>query len=205
MKSRIAPSLILSALLFCAGAQANIIYSDNFSSDTPALNEAPSGWTIGNGGTVDIIAPVNEWGLKCESASSTCIDLDGSSYKSGLLSSPNMALNQGDIYTVMFELAGNQRLNQTDIVTVTFGGATVILDLAENAPWTTYSISAIPTKNETTNLTFLDSSNNDVGALLGDVSVDPASAAIPEPGTCALLGLGLLVATLVRRKGISAR
>jgi hypothetical protein len=125
------------------------------------------------------------------------VDLDGSSRKSGDLFSPGLTLTAGESYTATFELAGNQRYSQTDIVAVTFGNTSTSFSFAGAAPFTLESISFKPLTTGTYNLSFLDNSNDNVGAILDNVTV---SAAVPEPSITWLIVCGMAGLTISSRK-----
>lgn len=185
---------IITALVPClAQAAGTVIFSDNFDSEvTTGLNVTPAGWTISNGGTVDTV-PSGEY-FPCFGSGGNCVDLDGTSDKSGDLVSPALLLTAGETYTATFELSGNQRTTQTDVVAVTFGTSSSSFSFTGSAPFTLESISFDPHITGTYNLSFLDNSNDDYGAILDNVTV---TSAVPEPSgawllVCGLGGLALL-------------
>ena len=179
-------------------AQASTIFSDNFDLNTVGLNTTPSGWTISNGGTVDIVGTNFYEELRYLGNS---IDLDGSSNKAGVLSR-SFSLIAGNTYTALFDLSGNKR-GGTDRVTVTFGTSVFTFsNLASTSPWSTYEIEFTPTASQAYTLSFANAGGDNVGALLDNVSV----TAVPEPETFAMLlaGLGLMGAVVGRRKANQA-
>ena len=195
MKKILAIATILAPCVAYAGPP---IYSDNFNSDAPALNTAPAGWTV-TGGTVDIVAS-GTFGITCAGGVGNCVDLDGSTNQSGTLSlTTGLSLVGGQTYTASFDLSGNDRIpSQTDIVTVNFGGTTQTFSILGSAPFVTESISFTAGTTGTYNLSFLDSSNNNIGAILDNVNVQ----AVPEPETYALMlvGLGFVGLAAKRRR-----
>jgi len=204
MKTAFTRMTLSVAVLLCGmwtstSAIAVTIFSDDFNGDTAGLNATPSGWTISNGGTVDTIAS-GTFAITCAGGSGKCIDLDGSTGKSGNLVSPGLNLLAGQTYTAFFDLSGNQRIaGQTNAVSIGFGTTTTTLSFAGNAPFSTQSLSFAPLTSGTYNLSFLDGSSNNVGAMLDNVSVQ---AAVPEPETYAIMlaALGLVSLVAHRRK-----
>jgi Protein of unknown function (DUF642) len=189
-------AVLCTAIAPCL-AYAAPIFSDNFEGNTTGLNKIPTGWSISNGGTVDIVG-TGQFGITCAGGAGNCIDLDGSSGKSGNLSSPNVTLQQNQVYTVSFDLSGNQRIAaQTDLVTVSLGGSSFALSILGNAAFGTHTFSFTPATTGTFNLSFLDNSSNNVGAILDNVSISP----VPLPAAYALFvaGLGLFGAVARRR------
>jgi len=171
-------------------AQAStLVFSDNFDANTIGLNKVPAGWSISNGGTVDIVS--SAYLLPCFGGGGTCVDLNGSSSKPGNLFSPTFSLTANQAYSATFELAGNARLIQTDTVSVLFGTTTASFSRTRTNPFSLETVYFTPTTTGNYTLSFLDSNNlsnlDDVGALLDNVSVQ----AVPEPATYAMLLLGL--------------
>jgi hypothetical protein len=199
---KIAIGIICATLIPCLSQGASV-YADNFDNDTSGVNATPSGWTISNGGTVDII-PNGSFGISCFGSSGNCIDLDGSTGKSGDLVSPGLTLTADQSYVATFELSGNQRNAQTDTVTVDFGTKSTSFSVTESAPFTLESVSFTPVSSGLYNLSFLDSSSNDVGAILDQVSIQTASI-VPVPAAAWLLlsGLGGLCAFARKKPGVS--
>ena len=80
---------------------AGTVFSDGFESKAAGLNVTPTGWTITNGGTVDVI------GFGCHSGSQ-CVDLDGSTNLAAVLAHSFSAVN-GVGYSLSFWLNNSQR------------------------------------------------------------------------------------------------
>ena len=189
--------VLCAAITPCFAHGATTIFADNFNTDAAGLNATPSGWTISNGGTVDTIAS-GSFGITCAGATGRCIDLDGSTGKSGNLTSPGFSLVAGQTYTASFDLSGNQRASgQTDVVSVSFGTTTTSVSVLGSAAFSTHSVSLMPAANGIFHLSFLDNSSNNVGAILDNVNVQ--TTAIPEPETFAMLLAGLGLAGVAAR------
>ena len=189
MKIRMLAAAALVAL--SAGAQAASVYSDNFDSDAQGLNAVPAGWSVTNGGTVDIIGT----GFFDEiPGNGNYIDLDGSNGVAGLLSTTTGTLS--GLYTATFQLGGNHRDGTTDVVTVTFGGASQTFSVGPNDAFTTYSLTTTASAEQLT-LSFHDGRDGNVGALLDNVDI---ATSVPEPGNVALMMAGLLALGVAARR-----
>jgi hypothetical protein len=194
-------SMIVGLAMIPFFAQAAPIYTDNFNSDTPGLGtspgtDVPSGWSISNGGSVDIVAN-GTYGITCRGMTGNCIDLDGTSNKSGDLVSPGLSLTGGDTYTVQFLLRGNERVKQTDVVTVDFGTSSASFSVKEHTGFLLESVTFTPTTTGIYNASFLDNSSNDFGAILDNVKV---LQVVPLPAAAWLLLSGLAGVGLMGRR-----
>lgn len=202
MKTLVAAFVV--ALAPCLAEAGTTIYSDTFDSDSPGLNATPAGWSIAGKGTVDII-PSGSYGIGCVGGTGNCVDLDGSSGASGMLVSPTLSLTGGTTYVASFDLSGNQRIpGQVDGVATSFGAASSFYSVLGTSPFTLETLTFTPTASGAYHLSFLDTSANNVGAILDSVKVVTAGAvsAVPEPSTYALMiaGLGALAFASRRRR-----
>ena len=179
---------------FTSGAQAAVLFSDNFDSNGLGLNTVPAGWTASNG-TVDIIGP----GLfDLYPGNGAYVDLDGSTNNAGELSQ-SFSLDGGVMYSASFTLGGSKR-GDSNVVDVSFGNAMQSFTLASNDPLALYTVGFTPATNGSYALTFANQGGDSLGAILFDVQITD-TAAIPEPETYALMlaGLGLLAVVGKRR------
>ena len=184
---------VAAAMALSAGAHASsVVFSDDFDSDTPGLNTVPSlqGWTITNGGTVDVIPEGGQFNFL---GSGEFVDLDGSTGKSGELTN-SISVAPG-WYSMTFELAGNHRDTNPDTVTVTLGG-TSVQDTPVSETSTDYYTVTGYTSTGSLTFSFLDSSSDNIGALLDNVTI----SAVPEPGNLALMLAGFAALGVVARR-----
>ena len=200
------------ATLLLAGvttlAQATVIFSDNFDSENGghgALNyNSFANWTVSYG-TVDLIGN-GFYDVMKGKGSGLYVDLDGSTHNAGIMT--HMAWLGAGNYTLSFDLAGNQRNDSPENTTVNIAvlvgdgtGAHQTISLAKDAGFTRYSLNFSLTDLLPFNgvmFSFGDASNDNIGMLLDNVSLETAS--VPEPATLGLLGVGLLGMGILRRR-----
>ena len=206
-KMTLAVAVFASCAGLAQGASATTTYlSDNFNSDTQALNwPGDSVFTSvavpqGNGqvSSTDLIGP--GFYNYCQAGQGNCVDLDGSTgsgnYPAGELQSTS-TFAAGN-YGVAFTLSGNDRgapAQTTDIYLGTTLVASITLD--SSTPWKSYYYS---TSTSGGNLTFVEEGPSDnQGNLLDNVSL----TSVPEPATWAmmLVGFGALGAAARGRRG----
>jgi len=199
MKAKYVVSFFAAAFI-SLGANAGIIFQDNFDSEGSALNYTTfSNWTVSDG-TVDVVSNAT-YGISCAGGSGKCVDMDGSTGNAGILTSTLLNLAAGT-YSFSFDISGNQRGYSQDAMTMTLGGfLNQSFSLSSSDPWATKTYN-FTVSNATANyIVFNHGGGDNVGILLDNVSLSLISE-VPEPSAMILLGLGLLGLGLARRKSI---
>ena len=116
MKVWLGTLVLLITFLLPQTSRAILIFSDNFDTETLALNYTGfSQWTVSDG-TVDLIGQGG--GFDFLPGNGRYVDLDGSSGNAGIMRSSSLSLTAGVEYTLTISLAGSQR---GDLNVVRFG------------------------------------------------------------------------------------
>jgi hypothetical protein len=196
----------IAAAFLSAGAHATVILQDNFDSEAgPTGNSSLNynsftNWTVTKG-TVDMVDNTNGWGITCAGGSGKCVDLDGSTWNAGTLTSNLLSLAAGS-YTFSFDISGNQRGYSADSMTMTLGGfLNQTFTLTSSDPWTTVTYNFTVSNTSSNYIVFNHAGGDNVGIMLDNVSLIQTSK-VPEPSAMVLFGLGLLGLAFVRRKSI---
>lgn len=183
---------LLAACAVAAPANAATIFSDNFNGEnggTGVLNYTGfANWAVSNG-TVDLIG--NGF-FDFYPGNGLYLDLDGSTSNAGDLTSSSIALAPGN-YTLTFAIGGNQRYSAVDTLTVSLGSLySESFAYSWFTPLTTITRNIAVGSATNENLTFSHAGGDNVGMILDNVSLSDNVSAVPEPATCAVLGLGVL-------------
>jgi hypothetical protein len=177
-------------------SQAVPVFSDNFDSETLALNYTGfANWTVSDG-TVDLIGDPAFFNFL--PGNGRYVDLDGSTSNAGIMTSAALSLTGGVTYDLSFSLAGSQR---GDTNTVTFGidlNSDSVLDfsgsqtLGSSAGFGVFGLTFTPlSSTANARIVFSQAGGDNVGLLLDNVTLNSRVAGVPEPGALLLLGAGL--------------
>lgn len=205
MRTRTTLAFAAIAALAATGAQADIIFSDDFDTTGGSILNWDGGdnWSVQNG-TVDLVAS-GDYSIDCLEGAGHCVDMDGSTGEAGEILSLNLGpLAAGD-YEFSYWLSGNQRIDsQLDIVVALTIGSDGVLSEAIHSftgedGWQQFTQAF--TLTSVTDPLYLDFSGlfgDNVGGLLD--SVELRSVSVPEPGTLGLLAIGLAAFGYSRRR-----
>ena len=209
--------LAAGILLAAGSAQAGIVFSDDFNDENggaTALNWTSFDEFGVSDGTVDIVYD-GDYSLN---GGGGFVDLDGSTGNAGILTSlQSFSFNAGDLVSLSFEIAGNQRgccdanddffaafifAGPTDVAsTGIFGawgvsssgpstgltGTSTSSSVAFNSPWQTYGINFVAASSGSVRVSFGNYFSNDNIGPLLDNVSLDVSAAVPEPATWAMM------------------
>jgi len=191
---------------------ATVLFSDDFNSDTLALNGTPTGWKV-TSGTVDIIGKNGVTTLfDLLPGNGGYIDMDGSTMHQGTMRTvQTFNFVPGQTYTLSYQLAGSQRSWSTpDRVRALFrdtSGNLVpntrqVTSLAYSTGFTTFTETFTVGANVTARLIFAAVSrvSDNAGLLLDNVKL----TAVPLPGAALLMLSGLAgLGAFARRRRLS--
>jgi hypothetical protein len=172
----------VAALAISSAANAAVIFSDNFNSETQQLNYTGfANWTV-SAGSVDLIGAPSFFNFY--PGNGNYVDLDGSTGGQNPAggSTTNTVFAAGS-YTLDFNLGGSTR-GDTNTVRVVLGDFSQDITLASNAGFTLQSFT-FTTTGGALSFTNLGPSDN-LGLILDNVSV----SAVPEPATWAMMLIG---------------
>lgn len=195
----IALTVLGTVALGAKSQAATVLFSDDFNSDTLALNGTPTGWTVTKG-TVDIIGKNGSTTLfDLAPGNGGYIDMDGSTNSQGRIrTAQTFNFVPGQTYTLSYQLAGSQRsASPSDSVRVLFRDVADAHDIISNQVHTLASATGFTTFTDTftvsapitARLVFsaISKTSDNMGLLLDNVKL----TAVPLPGAALLLLSGL--------------
>lgn len=194
-----------AAMLAAGQAGASVLLSDNFNTETQALNYTGfTNWNV-TSGSVDLIGTGF---YDIFPGHGNYVDLTGSATDNAagaLTSKQNFSLAPGDTLNLQFDMGGRGVDTVADIMFANTKLAT--LDLAINAPLTQHTLSLTNTTGATMTgaLAFISGTPGTQGAILDNVVLSSESATpapVSEPATALLLALGLGALGLKRQRKI---
>jgi hypothetical protein len=177
-------------------AQANFVVDGNFSAP-PITGTIPytsgttfgGAWTVTPGGSVDLLS--SSFIVAPGGPGSQSVDLDGTNPGGATAAgiSQTVSLTSGSQYLLTFSYTDNYQALTSPSATVSVGSlSTTISSPTGNNPFTTVSYVFTATSASQV-LSFLskDASTDQSGIIIANVSINT----VPEPASCAMLGLGI--------------
>jgi hypothetical protein len=165
---------------FAPKANAAIVFSDNFNSESHALNYTGfANWDV-TAGSVDLIGAGF---FNLYPGHGNFVDLDGSTHVPGQMTS-DLSFAAGG-YTLSFDLGGNARGAVAKTTEISFGDISRQITLAATAGLTHQSFRFNTTGG---NLIFTELGKSDLrGNILDNVTL---ASGVPEPSTWAMMLIG---------------
>jgi len=201
MTSYTKSSLISIGLLLAlpmASHGTTVVFQDDFDSETLVFNYTNfANWTVSDG-SVDLVgAGFND----ILPGNGRYVDLDGTTFNAGILTSTSINLNPGN-YKLSFKLGGGARSNinpdNEDTVDVSVGSFySESFTLAITDPLTTYSRAFTVNSQTSASIVFDHAGGDNFGIFLDNVVL----TSVPIPASAWLLGSGLMgLIGVARRK-----
>lgn len=213
MKNLYSTVLALGLCILTTDSFSAVAFNDSFEgeSDTSIKNYTPFEFWDVSDGTVDLISGADGgFGIPCSNGTK-CLDLDGSTANSGILTTKqNFALSAGT-YELTFALAGNPlKPQETNSVMVSLGDVfSETISLSGNDPFMTFTKEIIVTADTSGNLSFENKGGDHYGLILDAVALnsvtpgtpkDPGTSAVPLPPAGWLFLSGILGFSVFRKK-----
>ncbi len=191
MKKTIVLTLSIYFMVWSGSAIAAVIFADDFNSEHGGTGQGNyydfANWTVSDG-SVDLLGGTYYPQYTYEGLS---VDLDGSTYNAGVMTSKEIGVETGCTYLFSFNISGNMRYG-TDTVSVKVTNSdyneNFLLNYDED--WQQITRLVTITSGTTAQIIFDNAGGDNKGALLDNVSF--STTPVPIPPTVLLMGPGIL-------------
>jgi hypothetical protein len=199
-RTLLAAAMLLGATSF---ANATVLFTDNFNTETQALNGSLSNWTVTNG-TIDVIgAPAF---FDFYPGNGNYLDMDGSSSDAGkITTNSSFNLIAGQQYAISFDFGKNGLKKES--LNVKVGAFSWVLSLGATLTQgnilTGIAYLFTPTANVSgAKISFEGVGTDNQGVIIDNVQL----SAVPIPAAAPLLVMGLMgLGALARRRKAAAK
>ena len=186
MKNLYSTALALGLCILTTDSFSAVVFSDSFEGESSqsVKNYSPFKYWDVTDGTVDLVSEADGgFGISCFTGSK-CLDLDGSSFDSGVLKTKEQFALSAGKYTLTFALAGNPLRGDTNSVMVSLGDVfSETISLAGNDPFKTFTREIEVTADTSAFLSFENEGGDQHGAILDDVALNSITMGVPQNPT----------------------
>lgn len=215
MKIRMLGLIAFGALVtLTSNVQASYVTNGNFTTENPPITGSYmtysvgstniTGWTVISGtqdsgsGSVDVVNTTffNSFGTQPVPGGGYAVDLDGTgSVAAGGITQSGINLTLGDQYSLTFYYTINPGASTAASAKFSLGSETGTVNVAVGTTsyteaTLTFTANSVDVASGVLTFQSTDAASDQFGVVIANVSI--ADMSVPEPASCAMLGMGLL-------------